>query len=441
MNLLAPGRYERTDWITQWQRKMKTMKPICLSLLVLTGALLGARGAEFRTDINPALLYYQAFLVAPEPMSDADRAYLESRKGKEQKLPERFGKIVAGYDNQFRLVRRAAHATVTCDWGLDLTVGPSLMLPYLARAKAVAQVAQVRAAWALQQGRQADARDDLLAAFALGRNVATDALMISALVQCMIETLDYGTVAQHFGEFSPETLQQLVAGFDAARPRQTMAACMASERELSNWGLHKVQELRKAYPNDDAKVMTGFRDSGWVAAMESVGVTDFWPRLVAASGGTSDGVLKLLRETEAYFPRLTEIMALPPSEYDVQAKQFSAEISKSPNPFVTELGFVLDKWQKSGFRPREFRAQAQLAMIHAAVEYRLRGEAGLKSVKDPFGNGPFGFRRFVFKGVDRGFELKSADAQANAPLAMIFVEKPGPAFEVIGPDAGKAITK
>jgi hypothetical protein len=109
----------------QPEENSKIMKPICLSLLVLTGTLLGARGERFRTDINPALLYYQAFLVAPEAISEADRNYLTSKKGREQKLPERFGAIVAGYDNQFRLVRQAACATVPCDWGLDVSAGPN----------------------------------------------------------------------------------------------------------------------------------------------------------------------------------------------------------------------------------------------------------------------------------------------------------------------------
>jgi hypothetical protein len=80
-------------------------------------------------------------------------------------------------------------------------------------------------------------------------------------------------------------------------------------------------------------------------------------------------------------------------------------------------------------------------MVHAAVEYKLHGESGLKSVMDPFGNGPFAFQRFVFKGVDRGFELKSAYAGTDAPFVMIFVEKEGPAFQITGSDAGKAIDK
>jgi hypothetical protein len=422
----------------------KNMKTICLSLLVLTGALLGARGEIFRTDINPALLYYGAFLVAPEPMPDGDRDYLESKKGLEQKLPERFGKIVAGSDNQFRLVRQAAHATAPCDWGIDVSAGPNTMLPHLGRAKAVCRTAQLRAVWALQHGRQADARDELLASFVLGRNAGSDRLLIGALVQNSIESLNYSTVAFHFGQFSPETLKQLVAGFDAAPARCAISACMASEKELGDWALTTLLELQKAHPGDDAKVMAAYRDSGLVTAMSSVGYTNFWPRLVAASEGTSEGVLKLLRETEPLFPRLTEILALPYSEYETQAKQFSADVRLSQNPFWSTFD-VFTGWDLGGprvpARATEFRAEAYLAMVHAAVEYRLHGEAGFKSVMDPFGKGPFEFQRFVFKGVDRGFQLKSAYVGAAAPVVMIFVEKQGAPFQISGAEAGKAVEK
>jgi hypothetical protein len=57
---------------------MKTLKPISIALLVLTGTLLAARGEDFRTDINPALLYYRAMLATPAYLSDADQKYPES---------------------------------------------------------------------------------------------------------------------------------------------------------------------------------------------------------------------------------------------------------------------------------------------------------------------------------------------------------------------------
>ena len=78
-------------------------------------------------------------------------------------------------------------------------------------------------------------------------------------------------------------------------------------------------------------------------------------------------------------------------------------------------------------------------MVRAAVEYKLHGEAGLNSVQDPFGNGPFAFQRFVFEGVDRGFELKSAYAGNPYPCALIFVEKEGTPFRTDGPYIGQAV--
>lgn len=52
---------------------MKTMKSICLSLFVLIGALSASRGEDFQTNINPALIYYRAFLLQPDlPQADSD---------------------------------------------------------------------------------------------------------------------------------------------------------------------------------------------------------------------------------------------------------------------------------------------------------------------------------------------------------------------------------
>src|SRR5262245_16649447 len=202
---------------------MKIIKLLSLSLLLVGSSFPPLCAESFRTDINPALLYYRAFLAAPEPgLSDADRTYLESKKGLEQKLPDRFGKIVASYDNQIQLVRQAANSRVPCDWGMDLSAGPNTLLPHVGRARAAVRPSQFRARWALEHGRQEDARDELLAAFVLARNVGSDRLLINALVQNAMEGMVYGTVAFHFGEFSPGTLQQLAAGFDVAPPRCTV---------------------------------------------------------------------------------------------------------------------------------------------------------------------------------------------------------------------------
>ena len=424
---------------------MKTTKFTCLALLILT--LPVARGDSLRTDINPALLYYQAFLVVPEPMSNADEEYSWSKAGREQKLPERFGPILAGYDNEFNLVREAAQQKVPCDWGIDLSPGPATPLPHLALVKAVAVASRPRVMWDLQHGDQIGARDDLLAAFVLGRNASRDGTLIGALVQQAVEALECATVAGNFGQFSPETLKQLVDGFDAAPARGTVAAAMMSEKLLGpDWLADKIRKLQRENPGNDTKVMEGIHtdlercgfDFEFHGERGEKQDTNVWQRIVIASGGTSDGLLKLVRDLEPLYPRLASIMALPQPEFEVQMQKFDAEIQKSQNPLVPVI-FPNPLLSVGGPRRREFRSQAWLAMVRAAVEYKLHGESGLKSVMDPFGNGPFAFQRFMFEGVDRGFELKSAYTGLGSPYALIFVEKEGPPFNTDGPHIGQAV--
>src|SRR5207302_10547105 len=174
---------------------------------------------------------------------------------------ERFGDLMAKYDNEFRLVRQAAHAGVPCDWGIDMSSGPQTLLPQLARGKAVVQAARLRAMWALQQGRPADACDDLVAAFTLGRNGSRDGTLISLLVQIAMEAIVCSSVAENFYQFPPDTLQRLIDGFEAAPARGAVAASVPVEKEFfHNWTLRKRLELQQKYQGNDAKVMAGLQD-------------------------------------------------------------------------------------------------------------------------------------------------------------------------------------
>jgi len=419
---------------------MKPMKSICLSLLVVTGAAVGVSGEPFRTDINPALLYYQASQVAPD-LSAADRDYLFANDWRGQKLPARFGELVARYDNQFKLVRQAAQATVPCDWGVDMSAGPATMLPHLARNKAIAQAARLRAMWDLQQGHPADACDDLLAALALGRNSSRDGTLIAALVQVAIENIFCSTVAENFHQLSPETLKQLADGLDAVPARGTMAACMTTEKRLfHDWLVSKILDLRKANPGNEAKVMTAIHEQLFLDPPEEGQANQTqpnrWEQVTTAAGGTSEGVLGLLGDYESLYQRAAVMLALPHLEYQDQMKQFLAEVQRSSNPLVS-LTFPAI-WKA---RTKEFAILAELAMVRAAVEYKLHGDAGLQSVTDPCGQGPFGFERFVFQGVDRGFELKSAYDGRGFPEVLIFVEKDVTPFQVNGRNSGQALPK
>jgi hypothetical protein len=409
---------------------MNALKFTCLALLISTTPLL-AREEPFRTDINPALLYYRAFEIAPQPMSDADEAYLSAMEGSSQKIEERFGPILAGYDNEFKLVRQAALQRPPCDWGVDLSAGPETLLPHLAPAKKVAKAARWRVMWDLQNGREAAARDDLLAAMALCRNLATSTndTLIALLVEFAMANIIDNTLAENFGRFSPETLKSLADGFDALPPRTTEANEVMGETELhSKWLSNKIQELRQQHPGDDAAVMEGLRK------LFSAFAEWNWEAFTYAAGGSSEGVLNMAAGDVPLHARTAAIMALPHGEYEKQLAQFETEVHKSGN-FFFEHSFP--PWRHS--RVKEFNMQAMQAMVRAAVAYKLHGQSGLQSVMDPLGNGPFVFQRFVLQGVDRGFELQSAYTGQAYPCALIFVEKPGVSFATSGTNIGQVI--
>jgi len=432
MNLWEGRRYQWTDSNITQEQLMKHIKAIGGLVAVLAGTMLGARGQDYRTDINPALTYYLSFLVAPEPMTNTDTDYLDSNAGRSKPLPARFDTIFAGYDRQFRLARQAAHATVPCDWGIDWSAGPETLLPQLGRVKRMAVTARYRARWELQQNRPDDARDDLLAAFVAGRNGSQDGSLIAVLVQLAVENLVSSAVAENFYQFPPETLEQLVAGMDAAPVGGTASASIAIERTFSQaWLPNRIQELQKEYPGDDAKVMATI---GKIFDNPGDGGTNPWPR-IAAIAGNSDGLLRLASDMKSMYAQLAEILALPHGPFEDRISQFNAEIQNSPNPLVTELIPAVEK-----SRAREFGGMETLAMVHAAVAYKLRGEEGFDNVMDPCGQGPFQMQRFVFQGVDRGFELKGAYDGRGYPEVMIFVEKNGPAFYVNGKNAGQPVT-
>jgi hypothetical protein len=425
MNLL-PWPVINGQMKTRAEKTLGKFKLGCFCWFMMTAAVWAGSREGSRTDINPALLYYQAFLLAPEPMSEADSDYLYSREGAMQKLPQRYDSVFHRYDNEFQLVRQAARATVPCDWGIDLTAGTETLLPQLARAKAVMLATRLRVMWELDQGRQVEARDDLLAAFALARHVSQNELLISVLVQISSETINCATVAENFGRFEPDTLKKLADGIEAI-PRVTVARCVAAEKGFGqNWLQVEIQRLRKENPGDDAKVMEGIRAALQNAQSDLGKDTTTWDKLSKAAGGTSDGMLKLAQEG-SISDKIAAVLALPHGEYETQLEQLKAEAAKSPNPLVPEGLRQFDRAKQ-----REFRGQVYLAMVRAAVEYKLHGEAAFQKVQDPWANGPFAFRRFIFEGVDRGFELKSAYKGQGFEDTMIFVEKQGPAFAVNG---------
>ena len=423
-----------------WGDHLADGKGVCgttfLFALLTISLAVGTNAAEPPAEINPALRYYQALLLVPK-FEPEDSQFLFETDWRGRPLDERFGRLISKYDGSFNLLRKAAQAQVPCAWGVDLSDGPAMVMPRLAPAKHLVQVARMRIHWQLQNGLQTQARDDLLAALALGRNLSRDGLGISTLVQFSIEELIAWGIAGNFFQFSPETLQQIADGLNAAPPRGTVAESIPITKYLfCDWYLKRIEQFRRENPGNEAKILDLIRDLYRPTLVsEEEKKSDLPDRLIAAGGGTSAGVADLIRALEPLYRELERIMALPYAEYGPSFETFKAEIGRLSNPLAQRfLGYDRS-------RRNEFGTQVQLAMVRAAIAYKLHGEQGLKTVMDPCANGPFSLRRFVFDGIDRGFELKSSSSfnWNGGEQVLIFVERDGKPFVLSNPNAGAPV--
>jgi hypothetical protein len=289
----------------------------------------------------------------------------------------------------------------------------------------------------LKQGRQAQARDELLATFTLARNVSRDGVLISALDQMAMENILASIVAENFHQWQPAILRQIADGFDSAPARGTVAQCIPAEKlSFHDWLARRVDEQRNATPGDEAKQLAQLKEllkrmSGEEATGGDPSLGD---KLIAAGGGTMDGVTRLIRELALLYDRMAVLMALPHGAFEEQIKPFMKEVETHPNPLVHAFFPVLDK-----SRTKEFAVLVKLAMLRAGVAYKLDGESGLRRVKDPLGTGPFALSRFVLDGVDRGFQLRSTYDGRGHEEVLIFVEKNGAPFMIDGKNAGKPV--
>ncbi len=410
-----------------------------LSLAILCVGIGGSAHATeaFRTDINPALTYYQAFAALPD-LHDADRQHLFDSEWRGRALDTRFEELIVRYDSTFKLMRQAVHSRMACDWGLDLTAGPELLLPSLAKAKSIAQVARLRAMWHLLRNRPEQAREDLVAAFVLGRNVSKDGVVISALVQIAIENILANAVAENIFEFTPQMLDQIISGFDASPSRGTIRDCMQVERAISgDWFATKIRGFQAETPGNETAVM------GKVRALfgRTMGGGDqpdpgLPERLIVGAGGTSASLIAQFEALGPVYDEATLLLGLPYAEFGPAAAAFEGKLAKSTNPMASVFIPALSK-----ARGREFFNQVKLAMLRAAVEYRSRPEDGFRKVMDPCGNGPFALERLVVANVDRGFLLKSKLATRGYEEALVFADKKGAPLYVDGKDAGKVMPK
>ena len=374
---------------------MSTKRPWVATLcgLLLTLPALGAVAP--RADINPALLYWQAFSLSPK-LSKEQASSLPTL-GRDLSQSD-LASLARKLDPTAKLLRRAAESAAPCDWGSDPAEGPQAVLPNLAKIRSTAQGLAILARYHLLSGQPQLAAQDLRSALALARDSANGSGMVGVGIEMNIEELVAEFAAAHLSRWDAASLQSVLEGFNSVRRAVSVRDAMRTEKSGNgDWLAGKIQQAQAQAGGDDARAVRAVRDL-LEEAFGAVAGKDWPDKLVAAAGGTISGLLDYVKQLDPIYAQSEAVAAAGPEEFPALASALQKTTQEQQN-LLTEL--LMPRAEQG--RRFELRCQAIVAMLRAGAAYKASGEAGLRGVTDPLTGGVF----TVESSAGSGFKLRS----------------------------------
>jgi hypothetical protein len=362
------------------------MRAVGLTMTILAvpmGLALGDTSPD--PGANAALKYWQAFAKLPK-VSPAEQKKLEA-ESPTLPLDAHAREIVTRSEYALQMMHYAA-AQPYCDWGMGYEEGIGTMLPHLEGAGLLSSVACLRARLRFEEGRNAEAIQDIMDALTLSRHVTLDGVNIMLLWGYSIENRVSQTLALYLPKLNAETIKDLKTRLDALPKSGSLAEALRIEEKCI-----EVSVVRKVKGAKDKESLLAFLTQ----MLESEGRTD--PErgraFLHGCGGTADGVIQCAEKMRQSYGRMAKNQDLPLDQF---VHEWEAEVRKQAgNPVFKELApfFPKMRWFTA-------RAEVRRALLSAALAVQRDGPDALKTHPDPVVGSPFEYAAFK-----SGFELRS----------------------------------
>jgi hypothetical protein len=352
-----------------------------IGAMLLPAALATAQRPAGQSELGPnaALQYWQAFAQMPS-LNDEQQKILDEWSTVSLKDPA-VEKLATEAHKSMTYLHRAA-TLEQCDWGLDYDDGISLLLLHLPKARDLARLTALHARYEMERGNSKAFHDEAYGMMALARHVARDPIMICVLVRFLIEDMVVDLTAPYVPQLDAKYAESK-AMLESLPPSSSVFDTFGMEREyFLGWIVRKMKEEEKRDPGAGLKL---------------------WNNLLGAEGPDTlkriqsvDQAIKLTEDVVPVYDELAKLVALPHAEFEARYPEFKQQNLKPD----TAAAFLIP--QIDSLLAKERRSQARVAMLMAAIAVAESGPDQLKEIDDPFGDGPFEYRK-----LDKGFELKS----------------------------------
>jgi hypothetical protein len=341
---------------------------------------------------NAALKYWQAFATLPRFTEAEQKKLGESLT---EPLDERAREIVTKAEYALQMMRHGA-AMPRCDWGIAYEEeGVHVRLPHAQAARVLSSLAFLRARIRFEEGRNAEAVDDVVAALTLGRHVSQDGIITMVLVGYAIEHRANETLALYLPKLNAGMIRDLKTRLDSLPQGGTPATGMKFDEIFAvDWLVRKVKQTKD-------------KESALALLSQLCDSPEKGRAFLEECGGTADGVLKFAEETRRCFALIAAKLDLPPDQFE---QEFERETKKQAgNPVFKAVFPAIDKVRRA-----QARAEVRRALLSAALAVQVDGPAALKAHPDPLVGGSFQYAAF-----EGGFELCSKlKGQDDEPVAL-----------------------
>jgi hypothetical protein len=346
---------------------------------------------------NAALRYWQAFAHLPKA-DEARQALLAESPSAKPPSADAAKLAASGKDSVLYLHRGAAIGP--CDWGLHTEDGPYLLLPQLGKGRDLARLACLKARVDFADGRPGDAVDTAADTIVMGRHLsAGQTAIISYLVQLAVERTAIETLATHLAGLDAAALERLDRRLAALPPGGSLEQCMRVERDsFLEWAVKHLREMKDTDPWKE-------RVLGPFAASESKEDKEKIDKVVAACGGTREGVLRQFEAMRPFYEELGRMLRLPRDEF--RAKFADLQARAKDNPVAVE---VLPSMTK--VYDRDAAGRTRMDLLRAAIAVARGGPDKARAFKDAAGN------PLEYSATADGFELRSKVTDDDKPVTL-----------------------
>ncbi len=345
---------------------------------------------------NAAVIYWQAFASLPTLTDEEKTKYDAVTKTMSEPLPDDVATLLERFASPLNDLRRAS-SVPTCDWNVDYSAGPEILLPHLAKARELSRAGILRARWRFAHDESDEALADILAVLKMGRDCGESPLIISLLVSIAIQTNAADALAANLPTLDEKQLDTLLVRIKALPKPASLPNCIRTEEAVFCGWLESHVDAASAKAEDPRKGGQSFVDAltaiGFLnpQAMDKNAATKL-------NGLTADDVRESLRLLRADYQKLIAIAELPPAERkkqwaDADARLTERKTMKNKNDHLyLQSTALLPSLSRVSEREESFENRSQL--LDLAIQIQRHGRDSVKTLGT-----------VEYKKNDGGFEL------------------------------------